>query len=292
MNNTLRTCPRCFGRVADTAEACPYCGYTLVDAAPAQQDEPPRRPEPSPPGATPLGWQAPAAPPRPPPLPIERSEEIAAAGTEPLPWESRRKLGLWSSLWLTWRDSIFRPVAFFRRMPPRGGYGPALGYALVLVVIGLLFSSYWSVVESFLGGGQAQEGGSLGALAGSLIALLVALLLIVPLYVGFLFVAVAIIHVGFLVVGAGRRGYEATFRAVAYSSGPAAFAIFPFFGPLLSSIWGMVLIFISVREAQRTTNGRAALAFLVPLFAFLVFALTLALLVEFLVTTLELPVPA
>ncbi len=160
----------------------------------------------------------------------------------------------------------------------------------MLTLIGFLFSSYWSLVEGFLAGGEAQEGGLTLILLGSFVALLLFLIVLIPLYVGLLYALVGIIHLGFLVVGAARQGFEATFRAVAYSSGTAAFAIFPFFGPVISSVWWMVLVFIAVREIQRTTNGRATLAFLVPVFLLAAVGVLLALLIQAVLATLELPV--
>ncbi len=252
--------------------ACPHCGYALRATSPPEAPAtiPDRAPIGRPPGP---GTAAPTA-----------------DGTAPPPWEARRAHGLWRALWLTWRDSVFRPVPFFRRLPPRGGQGSALAYAIVLSLIGFLFSSYWSLVEGFLAGGEAQEGGLLLILMGSFVALLLFLIVLIPLYVGLIYALVAIIHLGFLAVGAGRHGFEATFRAVAYSSGTAAFAIFPFFGPVLSGVWWMVLIFIAVRETQRTTNGRATLAFLVPFFLLVALAILLALLLQALITSFELPV--
>jgi hypothetical protein len=93
-------------------------------------------------------------------------------------------------------------------------------------------------------------------------------------------------------VGAGRFGYEATFRATAYSSGPAAFAIFPFFGPLLGLVWGSVLLYIGVREVQRTSNGRAAAGFLLPVVLFVFLGVLAALLLAVLVSMTELGTPA
>ncbi len=275
-----RNCPRCFARVEGGVEACPHCGYELRAVA---------RPT-SEPVAAAAERAAIGRPPQPDAGAGPRADEVAAPGTAPPPWENRRALGFWRALWLTWRDSLFRPVPFFRRLPPRGGYGPALGYAILLTLIGFLFSSYWSVVEGFLAGGQAQEGDPLLILAGSFLALLLFLVILIPLYVGLLYALVAIIHLGFLVVGAGRRGFEATFRAVAYTSGTAAFAIFPFFGPVLSSVWWMVLIFIAVRETQRTTNGRATLAFLIPVLVLVAVGAVLALLLQAVLATLDLPV--
>jgi len=125
---------------------------------------------------------------------------------------------------------------------------------------------YWATVQSALAG-SAEESLVIMLLGGLFIALLW-LAFAVPLYVGLLFAMAGVLHVCFSAVGAGRRGFEATFRAISYSSGPAAFAIFPFFGPLITLVWGTVLLFIGMREVQRTTNGKTTLAFLLPLFAF------------------------
>jgi len=126
----------------------------------------------------------------------------------------------------------------------------------------------------------------------SFLVLVVWLVFVIPLYVGALFAMAAILHLSFVIVGAGRRGFEATFRAIAYASGPAAFAIFPFFGPLLSTVWGTVLVFIAVREVQRTSNGRAVLGFTLPLIAFLGLFLVLALLLSLLLSVADISPPA
>ena len=50
----------------------------------------------------------------------------------------------------------------------------------------------------------------------------------------------------------------------------------------------MVLLYIAVREAQRTTNARATLGFLVPLLVFLVFIIFLGFLFELLISSVDL----
>lgn len=215
---------------------------------------------------------------------------MAAVGTEAPPWEARREFGFWNALWLTWRDSVFRPIQFFRRLPPRGGLGPALGYSVLLALIAVLFNLYWGLIEGTLATGQGEGALALGL--GSIVMLIVWLLFVIPLYLGGLFASVALLHVSFVIVGAARRGFEATFRAVAYASGPAAFAIFPFFGPLFGIVWGSVLVFIAVREVQRTTNGRAALGFTLPLIAFLGLFFVLAMLLSLLMSVADISPPA
>jgi hypothetical protein len=210
-----------------------------------------------------------------PPLPPPPSEEqIAAAGTVVPAWEDRRTYGVWASLFITWRESVFRPVEFFRTLPPRGGIGPALGFAVLFSTLGLIMNIYWGTVQSALAG-SAEEGLGILLLGGMFVALLW-LAFVLPVYVGLLFAMAGVLHVCFMAVGAGRRGFEATFRAIGYSSGPAAFAIFPFFGPLITVVWGTVVLFIGMREVQRTTNGKATLAFLLPLFALILFSILLA----------------
>jgi hypothetical protein len=217
-------------------------------------------------------------------------QDPALVATEPPPWERWRRLGFSTALWLTWRDSVFRPVRFFRRLPPRSGFGPAIAYLVIVTVIGFFFSFYWGTVQGAVSG--ASEGELGVTLLGGLVTVVFGLALAVPLYVALLFVIVAVVHVGFMVVGAGRRGYEATFRAMAYASGPAAFAVFPFFGPILSGVWGMVITYIAVREVQRTTNGRATLGFLVPFLALTVFVFFLGIVLQLLLRSVGLAEPA
>ncbi len=270
------SCPRCSAPLLATDEICPFCGCRL--SAMPTPDEPPPAREAAPPEREALT--------SPSPEPVGPALDVETVGTEPPPWERWRQFGFVTSLWLTWRDSVFRPVSFFRRLPPRGGYGSPLGFAVIVTIFGLFFSFYWSTVEEAVSG--TLEQGIAVELIGGFVTLLFGLALLIPLYVGLLFASVAVIHVGFLVVGAGRRGYGATFRAVAYASSPAAFSVFPFFGPLLGLTWGMVLIYVAVREVQRTTNGRATLGFLIPFLAVLVLAVLLSMLLVLALSSLGL----
>jgi hypothetical protein len=265
MNSEPLVCTNCGAPLIPGDNICPFCGELVGPAAP-----PPELPLEPPPGVPGLG--PPVAEPLPQPSrPSE--EQIAAVGTAVPAWEDRKRYGFWGSLWITWRESVFRPVEFFRTLPPRGGIGPALGFAVLFSTLGLVMNIYWATVQSALAGSAGEGLGVL--LLGGLFVALLWLAFAVPLYVGLLFAMAAVLHVCFMAVGAGRRGFEATFRAIGYSSGPAAFAIFPFFGPLITLVWGTVLLFIGMREVQRTTNGKATLAFLLPLFALTLLVLLL-----------------
>lgn len=275
MSPSPASCPRCSAPLRPSDEACPFCGQPISEGSPGEAAAPP------PPARTPTAGASSTAPapsemgtPLRPQVDTAPAPDVASVATAAPAWERWREFGFFTALWLTWRDSVFRPVAFFRHLPPRAGYGAPLGFTVLVTVLGLFFSFYWGTMEEAIGG--TLERGLLVELVVGFVTLLFGLALVIPLYLGLLFASVAIIHIGFRMVGAGRRGYEATFRAVAYASGPAAFSVFPFFGPLLGLVWGMVVMFMAVREVQRTTNGRATLGFLLPFLAVLAFVLLLS----------------
>ncbi|HSG82729.1 MAG TPA: YIP1 family protein [Gemmatimonadota bacterium] len=283
MSHPLANCPRCGAPVVETDRMCFACGQVLGEPGKA---------------ATNLEFESPLEPQPGAPLPAaevapyaaagsaDRAARVSTAGTRPPAWEERSQHGFWVALWLTWRDSVFGPVQFFRTVPPRSGLGPAIGYTLIITAVALTFNVYWETVRTALSGG-AEEGLAATLLGGLLMLLLFGGFLL-GLYLGMLFVMVALLHVGLMIVGSGRMGYEGTFRATAYASGPAAFAIFPFFGPILGMIWGSVVLFIAVREVQRTTNGRAAIAFLLPFAALFLFIIVIGVLFALLIGTADL----
>ena len=254
-----RNCPECGALL--TGETCLSCGYSVGEP---RSDETARPEEPSP-NPDVLSEAPPAAPPT----------GVPVWEGEPPPWERRDELGFVGALWSTWRDSVFRPIPFFRGLAS-GTKGASLSYFILIAAFGLFFRLYWMALESILGGLENFPVADLGLAATPeqeialfLAGTFVTFIFLVFLSIGLLFVSAAIVHVGFAVVGAGRQGFDSTFRAVAYSAGPFVFWIFPFFGQILALIWGTVLLFIAVREVQRTTNMRATLGFLVPALAFM-----------------------
>ncbi|HWV37546.1 MAG TPA: YIP1 family protein [Vulgatibacter sp.] len=169
----------------------------------------------------------------------------------PAPWEERDRLGFFPALVETWKRSVFQPTAFFSTLSP-GPVGPAWGYAVlisvpsvVLTVLGL----------SLMGGDEAWRETGIGLLP---LAIGAAILSTVSVWIN-----AAVLHVCALIAGAASQGFDATFRSVAYSTGPSIFAWVPLVGGL-SGIWVLVLEVIAIQNLQRTTRGRAILAVLLP----------------------------
>lgn len=273
MSPTRERCGGCGTALRESDRSCPFCGH----ASDQPGHDPPTPPE-VPPARIRGPWAVNDA--------EARASDLDAIGTRLPPWEDRARFGIWSALWLTWRDSVLKPVPFFRSLPPRGGLGSTLSYVLLFFVLSALLGYYWGTVEAVLSGRYVP--GTPAAGVSALFGFLVGLALIVPVYLGLLFALVALLHLGYRIAGEGRMGFEASFRAVAYAHGPAAFAVFPFFGNWLGLIWASVLVFIGTREVHRTTNGRAALAFLLPALAVVILMVALAVVVALLVDPYQL----
>jgi len=169
----------------------------------------------------------------------------------------RRQLGFFPALFETWKRSTFQPTEFFSTLAP-GPIGPAWGYAVLLSVP----SAILTVIGLALFGGSNWNGGShVGVFP---LAIGLAVLTTVSVWI-----TAAVLHVCAMITGAATQGFDATFRAVAYSTGPTVFAWIPLVGSL-AGIWVVVLEVIAVENLHRTTRGRAIFAVLLPVIAVMV----------------------
>jgi len=172
----------------------------------------------------------------------------------PSPWEERDRLGFFNALLETWKRSTFHPTAFFSTLAP-GPVGPAWGYAVLLSIPSAILTVFGL---SLMGGGEFWREAGIGVLP---LALILAALTTISVWI-----TSAILHVCALITGAASQGFDATFRAVAYSTGPTVFAWIPLIGGF-SGLWVIVLEVVALQHLQRTTRGRAIFAVLLPLIA-------------------------
>ncbi len=234
--NESRTCPACSKELPEDLQAqfCPYCGAALEAAEP--------RP-------------AAAGAPEPEEAPAER------AG---IPWEvAADELTFVQRLTHTWSQSMLQPGEFFRNMRVDGGAGPALLYALILIIMGQAFNLFW---QQLIADRLAERFGDVSpvleqmfATAGAQQLLLMPLLALLGLFIGTL-----IYHLCLVIVGGAKNGMAATFRVLAYSESTQLLLVIPILGQFIAMIWSFVLIIIGIKEAHETTTGRAVFAFLLP----------------------------
>jgi hypothetical protein len=73
-----------------------------------------------------------------------------------------------------------------------------------------------------------------------------------------------VVHLMLTVVRGGRNGFEATFRVVSYSQATQGWALIPYVGGLVATLWLMIVQVVGVREIHEVSYVRVFMAFLIP----------------------------
>jgi hypothetical protein len=186
-------------------------------------------------------------------------------------WEKRKELGLLKALTQTWKEVLFNPNVSFSRMKTSGGYAAPFLFNLTMVVIYAFFTTiYQLLISGVLAAAGASHSGS-NSMSGLGVALppllnVGAMVVLVPLLVGFTFVNAGITHLCLALFKGTSKNYEATYRVLCYSYSTWIFALVPCAGGIVSSIWGVVSTIIGLSKVHRTEGWRAAVAVLLPVF--------------------------
>jgi hypothetical protein len=203
-------------------------------------------PQGPPPGGPPAGGPPPGAPP-----------------LQPLPWEQPGYPVL-EALYETAKLVLTRPTEAFTRMSTTGDLGRPLVYAVVFGWIGILASQIYQLA---LRGAMWQF---LPRMPGSRAMVLpvtfnIAFMIIAPVLVLLgVFIGAAILHLFLMIVGGANRDFATTVRVLCYAGTTQILQVVPFCGGIIASIWAIVLDIIGLAQAHRTTQGKAALAVLLP----------------------------
>jgi len=274
----MTTCPQC-GCVQDKTDECMRCGVIISKFLKFQGEVKPAGTvgvTPSPNNATP------AAGPQPQRI-IGTPIEVPTSST---PWEDMASLGFFTAFFRTMKQVLFSPTEFFRNMPLSKGMGSPLLYGVIIsffgTTIGLLEQF---ALSGFMGSSSQVEGMAGVNFFQTAFLLIYAFFLPIMIVVG-LFIGSGIFHICLMIVGAGKRGFEATFRVLSYASSSQAFALVPFVGGFIIVIYNLVLWTIGFRESHQTTTGRAFIAVLLPviIISFLIGLLIVAIIIPLILT--------
>ena len=189
----------------------------------------------------------------------------------PPPWERRSEVGVGAALRGTVKGVLFSPGRFFRNSSVRGGLREPLAFGMLAGSLGVMFEIFWQGLL-MLGDLPSLHDGPFGQF--TWVALFLVILVLCPVLATlFICVTSLVLHLLLAVVGGGRNGFEATFRAVSYSQATQMWAVVPFVGSLLAAVWVMVVQVISLREIHAVSYAKLILALLIP---FIILVMTIA----------------
>ncbi|MCU0596618.1 MAG: YIP1 family protein [Desulfobacterota bacterium] len=178
------------------------------------------------------------------------------------PWERRAETGLKEGILQTVKGAAFSPRAFFRHTAVEGGLREPLAFGILFGSLGLMLELFWQFLtgEGSLSKIQmdfvADYGASPVFLASAILCPFAATAMIC--------VTSLIAHLLLSVVGGGKNGFEATFRVVCYSQATQFWALLPYVGAWVASLWLVVVQLIGVREIHGVSYIRVLIAFLIP----------------------------
>lgn len=188
-----------------------------------------------------------------------------------LPWEERDRLGIVEALVQTVRLLVTDPSEGFSRLRSDGDITSPILFGLILSWVSVLLSQIWQLMfrsavrGMFHAFPRFEHFYSPPGVFG-----LVGVLVIWPvIFLVGLFIGAGIVHLCLMLVGATNEsptGFEGTLKVYAYSQVAGLASIVPLLGGLVFAIWAVVLEVIGFALVHRTTQGRALLGVLIPIF--------------------------
>ncbi|MBG0790761.1 MAG: zinc-ribbon domain-containing protein [Desulfovibrionaceae bacterium] len=196
----------------------------------------------------------------------------------PPPFEQLDRYGFFSGLFMTIKLALFSPRLFFSVMPVGNGVSKPLTFAILVALIQTLAQFVWGVAGLTPGMAFTSSGMAIvdyNATNGMFELLLTPAFAAITLYVftGFY-------HVILTLLRSGNKGFEGTFRALAYAYAPMITGIIPM--PTVSiamawmflyAVWSLVLTAIGFRHIHKSSYLRVIPALLMPLVIGMILAL-------------------
>ncbi|HYQ60187.1 MAG TPA: YIP1 family protein, partial [Desulfatiglandales bacterium] len=143
-----------------------------------------------------------------------------------------------------------------------GGVREPLAFGILFGAMGLMLELFWQYLtgDESLSSMQieflAEYGTSLGFLATAALCPFAATFMIC--------MTSLLVHLLLSVVRGGKNGFEATFRAVCYSQAAQFWAIIPYVGGVVATLWLLGVLLVGMREIHGVSYTKVVIAFLIP----------------------------
>ena len=209
----------------------------------------------------------------------EPEEEQGTPMQVPPPFEQLDRYGFFHGLFLTIKLLLVSPRLFFSVMPVGGGLAKPLTFTILVTMIQSFAQYIWGMAG--LSSSVTPEEATASGMSATMTALV--MLLLLPAFITVAqFLLTGIYHLLLILMRAGSRGFEGTFRALVYSNAPIVLGIFPMpFKELelgwmfIVAVWGLVLTIMGLRYIHKTSYAKVIPVCLIPLLLGMIAALSL-----------------
>jgi hypothetical protein len=204
----------------------------------------------------------PSMPPEPPPLP----PATAAPQLEPLPWEKPGYPAL-EGIYETAKLFLLNPSDAFARMSITGDIGRPLLFAVILGWVGIVAGQLYQLLipRIAMPWRYFPEMERSMHFAARPVFTIVTMVLAPVFVLLAVFIWAAIVHLFLLIVGAGEKGFITTVRVVCYAGATQIVQVVPLCGGMIAAVWSIVLEILGLAAAHRTSQGKSAVAVLLPI---------------------------
>lgn len=209
---------------------------------------------------------------------LEEQEEPAVEGNrnpeQEVPFEHLEKYGFFPGFFLTIKKVLLTPASFFKDMELSGFIKPLI-FFILLAEFQEICNFIWATtgIDSSLTsdvGRLVNDSIIVESLKEGSASALFSLLLYPLMLAGISFPLIGVTHILLMVFGAGDRGYQATFRATAYSYAPIILCVLPIVGDMVGALVSMAISIIAYKNIHNTTYMRVVLSMMMPVLLLLV----------------------
>ncbi len=203
------------------------------------------------------------------PMDIQLKQESASpkesipSGQTGLPWDTRG--ASFDSFTSTFLLVVSSPRRAFRLMSPGGGILRPMHFALVGMCVGGIGLFLLNLAATVLLNPSASTANSQASVQLGLTGLI--LIIGIPISMLGLLLQAMVLHYCLRLTGSGKRGFEATYRVIAYATGSNwVLVAIPFIGVVIQPIWQVCEIILGLAVVHESSVGRVVFAVLLPIF--------------------------
>ena len=242
-------CPKCNRAIGLDygQDKCPHCAELVATDTVLKK--------------APEGLQPPSSGPANPMVTIKEDPEGPPTWDDEGPFFSR--------IWNTFVGTMVHPSAFFSQIPTDAGISKPLLYAIIVGSIGMICAAIWqfiflSLEVPFFTPKQNELPPMMSSLFTPLI--FAAWIVLSPVFIViWSFIYAGILHLSLMIIKGNEQGFEATYRAVTYSTSTYLFNLIPFCGGVIGGIWQVVITIIGLKETHGISTGKAIVAWILPI---------------------------